>query len=217
MCGWPMFKQLHPVIPKRQVTSLSVSWALHFLFLAWILHSPAPIFIAPSSVVKGQSGSSLTRIYFGGDRGVAQERPKPSLTWQRPPRVTRAHSLEPPLAKLETGNETASNRLSGPAAGSLYGSLSYGTLTGPEIRPALPVVSPDPVFGSDAAGIEGDVIVEITIDETGAIVERVVIHSLGPAVDERVLAALEKWHFAPASKNGVPIPSKQDVYYHFPR
>jgi len=212
-----MFTQLYPAIPKRQATSLSVSLALHFLFLGWLVHSPAPIFVAPSSVVKGQSGSSVTRIYFGGDSGATQEQPKPHLTWQRPPKTAKAHSLEPPPAKLEVGNETASNRLSGPAAGSLYGSLSYGTLTGPEIRPALPIVSPDPVFGSDMAGMEGDVIVEVTIDETGAIVQKVVLHSLGPAVDERVLAALEKWHFTPASKNGVPIPSKQDVYYHFPR
>ena len=78
-------------------------------------------------------------------------------------------------------------------------------------------VSPDPVFGSDAAGIEGDVVVEITIDETGTIVQKVVVQSLGPSIDARVLGALEKWHFTPASKNSVPIPSKQDVYYHFPR
>lgn len=212
-----MFTQLHPAIPKRQLASLSVSLALHFVFLGWLLHSPAPIFVAPSSVMKGQSGNSLTRIYFGGDSGVSQEQPKPRLTWQRSPKKANAHRLEPPPAKLEVGNETASIRPSGPAAGSLYGSLSYGTLTGPEIRPALPVVSPDPVFGSDLAGIEGDVIVEVTIDEQGTIVQKVVLHSLGPAVDDRVLAALEKWHFAPASKNGVPIPSKQDVYYHFPR
>jgi TonB family protein len=212
-----MFTQLHPAIPKRQLASLSVSLALHFVFLGWLLHSPDAVFVAPSSVVKGQSGNSLTRIYFGGDSGVSQEQPKPRLTWQRPPKKANAHGLEPPPAKLEVGNETASIRPSGPAAGSLYGSLSYGTLTGPEIRPALPVVSPDPVFGSDLAGIEGDVIVEVTIDEQGTIVQKVVLHSLGPAVDDRVLAALEKWHFAPASKNGVPIPSKQDVYYHFPR
>jgi protein TonB len=90
-------------------------------------------------------------------------------------------------------------------------------MSGPEIRPALPVVSPDPVFGSDAAGLQGDVIVEITIDEAGNIVQKTVLQSLGPAIDGRVLAALEKWQFSPASKSGVPIPSKQDVYYHFPR
>jgi TonB family protein len=211
-----MFSQLYPAIPKRQATSLSVSVTLHILLLGWLVHSPAPIFVAPSSVVRGQAGNAVTRIYFGGDTGVSQEQPKPRLTWQRPPKTAKARSLQPPPAKLEMGNETASLRPTGPAAGSLYGSLSYGTLTGPEIRPALPVVSPDPVFGSDAAGIEGDIVVEVTIDETGAIVQKIVLHSLGPALDERVLAALEKWHFAPASKNGVPIPSKQDVYYHFP-
>ena len=212
-----MFSPLYPAVPKRRVTWLLVSLALHFVFLGWLLHSPPPIFVAPSSVVRGEAGSALTRIYFGGDSGVSQEQPKPPLTWQRAQKKATAHRLDPPSAKLELGNETASNRPGGPAAGSLYGSLSYGTVTGPEIRPALPIVSPDPVFGSDVSGIEGDVIVEITIDEQGTIVQKVVLRSLGPAVDERVLAALEKWHFTPASKNGIPIPSKQDVYYHFPR
>ena len=212
-----MFSPLDPAVPKRRATSLAVSLAAHFMFLAWILHSPAPIFVAPSSVVKGQTGGMVTRIYFGGDSGVSQEQPKPPVTWHRPHKNTNAHRLEPPPAKFEVGNETASLRPSGPASGSLYGSLSYGTLTGPEIRPALPIVSPDPVFGSDVVGVEGDVIVEITIDEQGTIVQKVILHSLGPAVDNRLLATLEQWHFTPASKNGVPIPSKQDVHYHFPR
>jgi TonB family protein len=198
-----MFSQLHPAAPKRQVASLSISLAIHLLFLGWLLHNPAPIFVAPLSVAKGESGSSLTRIYFGGDSGVTQEQPK-TLTLQRPPKLASPHRLEPPAAKREAGNEIATARPGGPAAGSLYGSLSYGTFTGPEIRPALPIVSPD-------------VIVEITIDEAGAIVQKIVIQSLGPAVDQKVLAALENWRFTPASKNGVPIPSKQDVYYHFPR
>ena len=43
------------------------------------------------------------------------------------------------------------------------------------------------------------------------------IQSLAPAVDSKVLAALENWRFRPATRNGAPIASKQDVYYHFPR
>jgi TonB family protein len=212
-----MFTPLYPVISRRQKMSLTISLALHFIFLGWFLHSPVPIFVAPSSVVRGQTGSSLTRIYFGGKSGVSQEQPRTRFTWQQPQKKANSHHLEPPSTKFEVGNEVASNRPGGPAAGSLYGSLSYGTLTGPEIRPALPVVSPDPVFGSDVAGIEGDVIIEITIDQQGTIVQKVVLQSLGPIVDDPVLAALGKWHFTPASKNGVPIPSKQDVHYHFPR
>jgi hypothetical protein len=42
-----------------------------------------------------------------------------------------------------------------------------------------------------------------------------VLQSLGAAIDNKVLAALENWHFRPATRNGVAIPSKQDVYYHF--
>jgi TonB family protein len=214
--GSSMFTQLHPV-SKRQAWSLGLSLAAHFLFMGWLLHSPAPIFVAPASVTRGQAGNALTRIYFGGESGVTQEKPNLHLTWQRPPKNGKTHKIEPPARKRESGNEFAANRPEGPAAGSPYGSLSYGTFTGPEVRPALPVFSPDPVFGSDAASLQGDVIVEVTIDEQGTIVEKIVLHSLGPEVDQRVMAALEKWHFTPATKNGVPIPSKQDVYYHFPR
>ena len=212
-----MFTPLYPEVSKRRAALLTGSLVLHFVLLGWLLQSPAPIFVAQSSVVKGRSGSLVTRIYFGGDSGVAQEKPKPRVSWQRPQKKNEARVLTPPPPKLEMGNEIASARANGPAAGSPYGSLSYGTMNGPEIRPALPVVSPDPVFGSDAAGLQGDVIVEITIDDHGNIVQKIVLQSLGPAIDGRVLAALEKWQFSPASKNGVPIPSKQDVYYHFPR
>jgi protein TonB len=66
-------------------------------------------------------------------------------------------------------------------------------------------------------GITGDVIVEITIDSAGNITDMKVLQSFNPPVDQRVLAALKKWHFLPATRNGVPIPSKQDVHYHFPR
>ena len=212
-----MFAPLYSEVSKRRAGLLSASLILHFVFLGWLLQSPTPIFVAQSSVVKGQSGSMVTRIYFGGDSGVAQEKPKPRVSCQRAQKKNEARVLPSPPPKLEMGNEIASARATGPAAGSPYGSLSYGTKNGPEIRPALPVVSPDPVFGSDAAGLQGDVIVEITIDDQGNIVQKIVLQSLGPAIDGRVLAALEKWQFSPASKNGVPIPSKQDVYYHFPR
>jgi hypothetical protein len=36
-----------------------------------------------------------------------------------------------------------------------------------------------------------------------------------PAIDQKVLLALETWRFRPATRDGIPIPSKQDVHYHF--
>jgi protein TonB len=79
------------------------------------------------------------------------------------------------------------------------------------------VVTAEPeVENSDLTlGTDGNVVIEITIDESGKVVNEVVIASLGAAVDTKVLAALEHWRFQPATRDGVPIASKQDVIYHF--
>ena len=39
--------------------------------------------------------------------------------------------------------------------------------------------------------------------------------SLGADIDTKCLAALENWHFHPATRNGAPIPSKQDAIFPF--
>jgi|SRR5580700_3540785 TonB family protein len=213
-----MFAQLNAVRPKRPATLKSISLGLHLLFLAWLVHSPAPMFIAPSSVTRGDGGTTVTRLYFGGHTGVTQDHPA-QLVLPHLARSRKIHRLEPLPAKNQAGNETtAAMRPSDGPAGSPYGSISYGSVFGLEVRPALPIVSPDPVMGSDMLeGKTGDEIIEITIDEQGNIIATSVLQSLGPQIDQRVLAALEQWRFSPATKNGVPIPSKQDVHYHFPR
>jgi len=214
-----MFSQFTDPGRTRRSVVLGVSLGLHLLFLAWVLRSPAPIFIAPVSMAKGMDGKSLTRIYFGGDQGITQERPQPKVRLPRSSPPEKQLSLPPIPARMKAGNEVAAlAHREGPAAGSDYGSLSVGSFYGSEVRPALPVVSPDPAIDPEISrATQGDIVVEITIDEAGNIVEKRVLQSLGPAIDQTVMATLERWHFMAATRNGVPIPSKQDVYYHFPR
>jgi len=214
-----MFKQLHVALSKQRTICLSASLATHIVFLVWVLRAPVPIFVAPSAVSKGERGGSVTPIYFGGQTGVRQEHPLPSLTWQNSPRAEKSRRLEQLAAKLQAGNENrASAHPEQPAAGSPFGSLSFGSFTGPEVRPALPIASPDPVLGSDlAATAQGDVVIEITIDDQGNIIASSILRGLSPAIDQKVLAAVTQWRFRPATRDGLAIPSKQDVYYHFPR
>jgi len=214
-----VFAQLHPAVSKRRTACVAASLVLHVLCLGWLLHNPAPIFVAPAAVTKGNGGSSVARIYFGGSTGVKQEHSTSHLILPKPAKRGKVHRLAPLLAKKNVGNvTTAAVRPEEQPGGSPYGSLSYGAIFGLEVRPALPVVSIDPVVGPDVLnGMMGDEVVEVTIDRDGNITEMKVLQSLGPPVDQRVLAALEQWHFAPATRNGVPIPSKQDVHYHFPR
>ena len=203
-----------------------MSVLVHCVFLAWLIHSPKPIFVAPSSVARGLGGTRVTRVYWPGrphDSGPGKpELAAPvalqhrdalaRLEWAQPPRPGKGHSVPPPDVAQ---NSDAKENNHGVSAGSEYASHAEGPLAGTDVRPALPIRGSDPQVSPWELRQEGDVVVEITIDEAGNIIDKKVLHSMTPAIDEKVLLALESWHFHPATRDGIPIPSKQDVHYHF--
>ena len=199
---------------------------LQCLVLLWLVHSPRPIFVAPASVARGEGGTRVTRLYYPGrplDSGpgdaslsapvsLQHKDARSRLEWAQPPRAGKGRRVPPAnIAQSAASNNTNT----GPSAGSEYGSLAEGPLSGEEIRPALPINASDPAVYPWELREEGDVIIEITIDEAGNIIDRRVLHSMSPAIDQKVLLALTTWHFRPATRDGIPIPSKQDVHYHF--
>jgi protein TonB len=66
------------------------------------------------------------------------------------------------------------------------------------------------------SGVQGNVIVEVTIDVQGIVTETRVLQGLGHGIEEKCVAAVRNWRFRPAMMDGRPIPSQQDVYFHFP-
>jgi TonB family protein len=225
-----MFSLLHRRIPKPQLRSLAVSLTLHGLFLVLVLHAPTARVISPSLTLAGKNGTAVTQLYW---QPAARNAPAPksqaaaeqtrhkqviAAPWNRSRSQEKTNPPDASLAETAAASNANSQATANPVkpAGSQYGSLSSGAL-GHEVRPALPVASAEPaVSPADlVGGIEGSVVVEITIDDKGNIVEKTVIQSLRPAIDAKVLAALESWHFMPATRDGIAIPSKQDVYYHF--
>jgi len=207
---------------------------VHGLVLAWLLHAPDPQLLNPVSVAYGQNGTSVTRLYWSSktpddstqsSSDLATQRYKhqrlgQKLTWKTPARLAKLPAPQTPLVRVEQEDTSQTQTLSalghGAQAGQLYGTLSRGQLYGDEIRPALPTQTSDPVVWPwqlpDAPGNE---VIEITIDERGEIVSKTVLHSLGPDIDTKCLAALENWHFHPATRNGSPIASKQDAIFPF--
>jgi TonB family protein len=198
------------------------SLVLHVAFLGWLLHRPAPIFVAPSSTLAGISGASVTHLYWPSDSisgaSGAPAKKRVPLVWKKAQNATAEKASPESVTAQEAANQPAPDlATSGASAGSPYGSLSEGPAGGHEIRAALPMVTREPLVDRSelAPDTDGNVVVEITIDEAGNIVGKVVIASLGAEVDAKVLAALDNWKFRPATRDGVPIPSKQDVVYHF--
>jgi len=202
--------------PEPRRLAWVVSVACHGVLLACLLYHPPAIFVSPRFVARGHGGNS--KVVYLAESSEFSVLPKsderttlltaPSAA---PLRITRlskkarsGHSLHPAHAPSD--------------AGSPYGSMLEGAAAGAEVRPALPQVFPDPDVDRATlpASVQGDVIVEITIDERGNVVEERLLTGVDHGVDDKVIAALKNWHFLPATADGVPIASKQDVHFHFP-
>lgn len=229
-----MFAQLNPEAPKQRRV-LAGSIVLHGLIFAWLLHSPVPILLTANSVAIGHNGRVVSRLYFptknpddsdtsSSDSASQAYRHQhvghEKLTWKQnltQPKLTQAPTMLSPSVQEDASKTATLSKLGhGAAAGLPYGSVPGGPVYGDEIRPALPVATSDPlVYPWQWPDSEGRVIIEITIDERGEIVQKKVLQSLGSEIDSRCLAALENWRFQPATRNGSPIPSKQDAVFPF--
>lgn len=230
-----MFTQINPANAHHQRHFLLGSIAIHGLLLAWLLHAPEPLRLTANSVALGENGSSVTRLYWrsknpdssqNSSSDLATQRYRhqrlghEKLPWNAPAQIAKLTLPKTALARTEAQDNSNTQTLSalghGAQAGLPYGSLRSGQFYGDEIRPALPVSTSDPiVFPWQLPDSPGNEIIEITIDERGEIVQKTVLQSLGNDIDTKCLAALENWHFHPATRNGVPIPSKQDAIFPF--
>jgi len=78
------------------------------------------------------------------------------------------------------------------------------------------VVDVAPVYPpiARAAGVQGTVIIETVIDETGGVQDARVLRSV-PLLDDAALAAVRQWRFTPTTLNGSPIPVVMTVTIRF--
>ena len=229
-----MFQQLKPASSRNERGLKLASIAIHAIVLAWLLHAPEPRLLNPTSVAYGQNGTSVTRLYWSSKNpdnsshssaDQASERYRhqrlgQKLTWKTPAKSAQLTAPSTPISITEAEDQAKTQTLSalghGAQAGATYGTLAQGSFYGDEIRPALPVSTSDPsVWPWQLPETAGNEVIEITIDERGEITKKTVLHSLGPDIDTKCLAALENWHFRPATRNGTPIPSKQDAIFPF--
>jgi protein TonB len=203
---------------SRKGWSLLASLAAHGIVLAVLMIPPEPVFIKPSLVARGRNGSSVL-VYLpsrAAEETLVTPRPQKSLL-SLPARESSHPKAKPQPVPPENIQAESQKGDSSPA-GSPYGSDSSGSFSGDDVRPALPVTFIEPhVSKADLPpGVQGEVVVIITIDAQGNVVEARLVKSMGYGIDQKVLSALHAWHFQPATRNGVAIPSRHEVHYPFP-
>ena len=76
---------------------------------------------------------------------------------------------------------------------------------------------PQPDLSSLAHGAGGQVIMDAVIDEHGRISQLTLVHGLGDGIDDTVLSTVRGWTFNPATKDGKPIPSEQEILLYYER
>jgi len=197
----------------RRIGSLAASSVVHCLVLYLLIRSPHARFLKPSALAWGSRGTSSQLVYVPrpGIESAAASKAAPERPLLAPAR--RSKRQKPEVSKTEPGESLSAESA---RAGSPLGSMAQGPLEGHDVRPALPLVFPDVSRSDIPPGVQGDVVVEITIDERGNVVATKVLQPLGHGLEERVVGVLHDWRFRPATMDGVAIPSQQDVHFHFP-
>lgn len=200
----------------RWSLSLLVSVAIHGAALVVLCWQVAPLFVSPRILARGQGGPATPQsvaLYFSQAQSL-QARPQPSIVSL----PTKRKPTEKPRWRKRSNILERDEQKDSAEAGSPLGSAIDGASEGDEIKPGFAIVFTDPRVArwEIPKGLQGEVVVELTIDEEGKVIAEKLLQGLGHGVDEKVIATLRDWRFRPATRNGIAIPFKYDAHFHFP-
>ena len=205
----------------RRHRAVVVSVAAHLAVLAvLVFHNPRVIDLSPDWLAHGDAAQTYKLTYFPpAAKNDATPRDAARLLFP-----VRASKLRPPSQPPEPqqviviADAEAADHNS--RAGSPLGTMTTidGPITGHEVHVAYPVVYPDPPVerGELPRDLQGDVVIEVTIDSQGNVVETKIVQAIGHGIDEKIEATLRRWHYHPATLDGTPVGSRHDVHFHFP-
>jgi protein TonB len=213
---------------RRPVNSTLLSVAAHAVVAGLVVLSlrmhPVQVFSLPGTNL----GTRVELTYMPGRAPVPASHPqrtaKPKAVSGPPitpvPKVAKASPDTvhlPPLPHLTVTEAAPSANVSSPGSAlpdSSSGSDSFGSGS---IQIALTTYSPSPAPDLSALphGIQGDVVVDVTIDPSGKVADLAVLHTLGYGIESSVIGTLKTWTFRPATKDGNPIASVQELHFHF--
>ena len=96
--------------------------------------------------------------------------------------------------------------------------LAKAIRVGGQIRPPIRIKDVAPLYPAIAqsARVQGDVVIEATIDEEGKVADARVVKSM-PLLDQAALDAVRQWEYQPSLLNGVPTAVVTTVTVKFTR
>ncbi len=200
----------------RRHRAVGVSVAAHLVLLAAIVfYHRASVTLTPMWLAHGDG--NLTLIYFppGANKDAHPDAAK--LLFPRASKThPHAHPVPPKPQPVTVADDAGADHDA--HAGSPLGTVVDGPITGHEVHVAYSVIHPDPPVSRSELprDLVGDVVIVVTIDSQGNVVETKIVQTVGHGIDEKIEATVRQWHFQPATLDGTPVASHVDVHFHFP-
>jgi TonB family protein len=206
----------------RRNRTLAASIAVHLVALGVIVfHGPRAVEMTPSWLGWGDAAHTYQITYLppADEESPVDESklavPAPSKPSHIPPQ-RKTQKRQPPEERRQPEPNADAGDLNA-KAGSPLGRFVDGPIFGHDVHVAYPVVFPEPIDRSEIPhDLAGDVIIEVTIDAQGNVVDTKIVQAIGHGIDERIEATLRRWHYEPATLDGTPVASHHDVHFHFP-
>jgi periplasmic protein TonB len=197
---------------RRNPTWPAASVLLHLALIAILVHQRAS-WIAPLRIPGSADGHNILLTYSPGRAPVQATAPNPKTTPKQAKATTPLPT--PPDAKLK--ESTASPNSQSPASSQPDSAAGADSLGEGNINIALVSYfpSPKPDLSTLPRGTKGDVILDVVIDTTGKIADIKMTSGLGHGIDEAVIATVQQWTFHPATKDGQPVASEQELHFHY--
>ncbi len=196
---------------RKQRLSWTVfgSLGIHLVLGVWLIHT-RPVWVAPVRMPGSASGSRMLLTYSPG-RAAARE--KTTLKTPLPKPVVHKPASKPaePLPTMTAAASPASASPDSTTGNDAFGSGDVNIA----LLSFFPVPKPD--LTQLPHGTRGDVVIDVVIDASGKIVQLKMTKGLGHGVDEAVLATVQQWTFHPATRNGQPVASEQELLFHYER
>jgi protein TonB len=133
------------------------------------------------------------------DRSIALRR---VAALDAPTPVPSPFEMSPPAPQAESGAGEQPPRSTPPVA-----------LEGASVEPAVVIEKIDPSYPEPAirAQVEGSVVLDIGIDETGRVIDVQITRGLPFGLSEAAAGAVRQWRYRPARGPDGPIPSRKTV------
>jgi len=203
----------------RGVSRVVLSLVLHGAGLAVVLWMGV---LTGARVVERANGMTVAGVEVAGGAHAVEMRLPSRLTaadTNNPERYQDA-AVPPALTmrQLRPRNDTGGGTPPTPHEGEGRGNAANGNGSDNEdARPAFPVFAPKPAVtdGALLPAVEKKIVVDVKVDEEGAVVSETLVKGLGNRLDQIVLDTVKTWRFQPATVNGKPVATEAEIVFPF--